>query len=960
MRFSVLAVFASMLVPSLFAGEVSLQLDASKPGVPIKTDGFLGADLGIWNSPERFELSVPSLTDAGFAWFRFPDGSLSNDYHWNGSGSYDSLNVWTPDSVLWSSGFLGEAAFRGTSKNNWGFARRSNMLDGDSSTFWWGAVYDSTDVPLVVVDFGHSVAVDSLYLVWGKLSPKAFELAFWTDTSFFYPAPHQGITDKFKSVMSKKVSGRISAEKFKPVTARYVAIRFKLKDLQKAGVELAELGVFSSGMNVVNNAEAKLFATSTHNGDFRRTDWTGIRWDFDAFMNYIERFPNAKPVICVNAGTGSAKEAALWVRYANKVKKYGIKAWQIGNELDGEWEETGPLSARQYAAKYLEFARAMLAEDSALEFYGPLYSSHEFWLKGSGMLDGSFWMEEFLRVVAAAEKRDGRRYISVVDMHSYPYWAPNNLNEANMLLESKELRAGVDTLKKWMDRYLGGDRGFALSEFSTTVVCSDVTMQASQAAALANIMAQAAFTFPDRFYLLPWDVFGGICKGPDGTSGSMTLNLLKRNGSWDLWDGFSPSAEYFGIYLASKWWLASGFSFASAVLSDTSVAAYPLVRGDSLKLLLVNFAGNSNKVNLELPKNLRGRVAEVFHFSKKDYTWVGNDASAFAYPGMGPEGEWISKSDSLLPVEMPPFSVAVLLVNPALNAARPPHFIQASLAKSPVLEGDSLDLSFTVAQDAGRIVSVSVASKLLNYFKDVLPVDGSLGAGIENFHLKIAVPKMKPADGDLKISVKGLNKKSADLVIPFHVRGNYRTFEVFQDYENESSVNWYPVANGNNATSMSGKVFKGSGKSGAYMRHDFVIEQPKEQSWPNFSAAHYELAGTGIAKSVGIVFDYATSHSSESGYIELLVQSSQVKDYDDFHYLMKNTHGNWVRDTVLWSAIAQEGWGKAIRSLDPKQIRTFAFRGRGEGKGFISLDNIYLLGEDGKEIPMPNELRRLR
>jgi hypothetical protein len=28
--------------------------------------------------------------------------------------------------------------------------------------------------------------------------------------------------------------------------------------------------------------------------------------------------------------------------------------------------------------------------------------------------------------------------------------------------------------------------------------------------------------------------------------------------------------------------------------------------------------------------------------------------------------------------------------------------------------------------------------------------------------------------------------------------------------------------------------------------------------------------------------------------------------------------------------------------------------------GYISLDNIYLLGEDGEEIPMPRGLRRLR
>ena len=46
--------------------------------------------------------------------------------------------------------------------------------------------------------------------------------------------------------------------------------------------------------------------------------------------------------------------------------------------------------------------------------------------------------------------------------------------------------------------------------------------------------------------------------------------------------------------------------------------------------------------------------------------------------------------------------------------------------------------------------------------------------------------------------------------------------------------------------------------------------------------------------------------------------------------------------------------------LDPKKIKNFAFRARHSGMGYISLDNIYLLGEDGKEVPMPKGLRRLR
>ena len=172
-------------------------------------------------------------------------------------------------------------------------------------------------------------------------------------------------------------------------------------------------------------------------------------------------------------------------------------------------------------------------------------------------------------------------------------------------------------------------------------------------------------------------------------------------------------------------------------------------------------------------------------------------------------------------------------------------------------------------------------------------------------------------------------------------------------------VAWFPVVNGENSTSMDAKVYNGNPPLGGYIRHDFIIEQPPEQSWPNFSGAYYVLPEE-VKKSVGVVFDYSTTHNNPDGYFELQVQSTQVKDYDDFMVRLKNTHGNWVRDTVIWETMTQEGWGTVIPQLDPTQIKHFAFRARHSGKGYISLDNIYLLQEDGTEVPMPKGMRRLR
>src|SRR5687768_18146316 len=56
--------------------------------------------------------------------------------------------------------------------------------------------------------------------------------------------------------------------------------------------------------------------------------------DFDTFMRGVRR-TGAQAMVTANYGTGTAEEAAAWVRHANVTKGYGIKYWEIGNENYG-------------------------------------------------------------------------------------------------------------------------------------------------------------------------------------------------------------------------------------------------------------------------------------------------------------------------------------------------------------------------------------------------------------------------------------------------------------------------------------------------------------------------------------------------------------------------------------------------------------------------------------------------
>ena len=88
----------------------------------------------------------------------------------------------------------------------------------------------------------------------------------------------------------------------------------------------------------------------------------------------------SEALITVNAGTGTADEAAAWVAYANRPgdsaraadgypRPIGIHLWEIGNELylpgnPGELKIT--VSPEVYAQRYLAFSRAMKAVDPSI------------------------------------------------------------------------------------------------------------------------------------------------------------------------------------------------------------------------------------------------------------------------------------------------------------------------------------------------------------------------------------------------------------------------------------------------------------------------------------------------------------------------------------------------------------------------------------------------------------------
>jgi hypothetical protein len=120
-----------------------------------------------------------------------------------------------------------------------------------------------------------------------------------------------------------------------------------------------------------------------------QTDGTFLKdMSFDEFIAICKR-QNIEPLIVVNAQSHTysggptyqvLKQSAVeWVRYANITKGYGVKNWQIGNEV----EHQSALSMADYTNLFIDFATAMKAVDPTIHV-------------GTGVLSSTNWNKDVL------------------------------------------------------------------------------------------------------------------------------------------------------------------------------------------------------------------------------------------------------------------------------------------------------------------------------------------------------------------------------------------------------------------------------------------------------------------------------------------------------------------------------------------------------------------------------------
>lgn len=349
---------------------------------------------------------------------------------------------------------------------------------------------------------------------------------------------------------------------------------------------------------------------------------------FDQFMSVVRR-TGAQPMITVNYGTGdtagrreSPQEtgpqlAADWVRYANVQHHYGIRYWEIGNEVYGNgtytasWEpddhcgdgtipptsqpdNCGPAVYASDAARYIA---AMKAVDPTISV-GVVLTAPGNWPDGQ-TAPGSPqpWNQTVLSALGGT--------IGFADVHWYPQnpstVTPPGPSDAGLLSATAQIPGMASTLRSELGQYTG-DSHIPVMLTETNSVSSNPGKQTLGIVnALYLIQDYTGWIAEGASNVDWWQLHNGmVTSGDNGSSLYGTANYgdygILSDATCGTVNGSqvcepaadTPFPSYYGLKLLGRF-LRPGDTLVSTTSSQSGVQSYAASAPDgTLRVMLVN------------------------------------------------------------------------------------------------------------------------------------------------------------------------------------------------------------------------------------------------------------------------------------------------------------------------------------------------------------------------------------
>jgi len=303
----------------------------------------------------------------------------------------------------------------------------------------------------------------------------------------------------------------------------------------------------------------------------------------------------ATPIITVNYGSntsdnggGTTAFAASWVKYANVTKGYGVKYWEVGNEVYGNgeygahWEEDlhSAHDPSTYGANVAQFASAMKAVDSTIKV-GAVLTTPGNWPDGVS----PDWNSGVLTKCGSV--------IDFVIVHWYPQ-NPGSESDAGLLASPQNIAGMVTKLKSLLKSFGGTNSGrIQILVTETNSVSSDPGKQTVSIVnplfVADNMMSwlENGVTSVDVWALHNGSTAGNTSSSLHGTATFGDYGILSNATSGEP-AADTPFPTYYGMQMLSK--LGKAGDRMVAATSSNNLLSVHAVRPASggLALLLIN------------------------------------------------------------------------------------------------------------------------------------------------------------------------------------------------------------------------------------------------------------------------------------------------------------------------------------------------------------------------------------
>lgn len=348
---------------------------------------------------------------------------------------------------------------------------------------------------------------------------------------------------------------------------------------------------------------------------------------FDAFMGVVQQ-TGASPMITVNYGSGTPAEAAAWVQYANITKHYGVKYWEIGNEIYGngtygsswEYDLHSQKGATAYANNALQFIKAMKAVDPSIKI-GVVLTVPGDWpdnIIAAG--DPGDWNHTVLSILGTN--------VDFADQHWYAdYAGPGNESDPVLLSNAAQaIPEKVAATRSELVQY-AGNKGSSMP-IMITETNSVPYNPGRQTVSLVN----ALFLATDYMNWLEngvtnidwWTLHNGIVTYGNNSSSLYgttqygdygVLSSGQSSGDQTEPDVNTPFPAYYGLQMVHNLIGNGGFMLTSQ--SDQSLLEVHTVRhaDGSVSVMLIN-KDSANTYNVSLKGALFGANATVYTYGE--------------------------------------------------------------------------------------------------------------------------------------------------------------------------------------------------------------------------------------------------------------------------------------------------------------------------------------------------------